>query len=278
MHTEAVARHRPCVTRLDRLGRTLRELLETVDGLKARGVHLARVPLPLNLLNPDRLPVPLEEPAEEKGPVRNAFSFVTPPSIRRRRDRETMDGSFHNVGWQSGMSASRSHASRGRGGFLAGVLTGVALSGGVFLAARLGVFPYLGFGEITGPVSAPLTAEKRAEPRFEFYTLLPAMEVEVETEPFVPRAPKTDKSEEERPASDVRYVVQAGSFRRYADADTQKARLALLGLESVIHSVSINGGETWHRVRLGPLAGDALAAARAELAENRVETMLFKSP
>ena len=256
----------------------MRELLETVDGLKARGVHLARVPLPLNLLNPDRLPVPLEEPAEEKGPVRNAFSFVTPPSIRRRRDRETMDGSFHNVGWQSGMSASRSHASRGRGSFLAGVLTGVALSGGVFLAARLGVFPYLGFGEITGPVSAPLTAEKRAEPRFEFYTLLPAMEVEVETEPFVPRAPKTDKSEEERPASDVRYVVQAGSFRRYADADTQKARLALLGLESVIHSVSINGGETWHRVRLGPLAGDALAAARAELAENRVETMLFKSP
>ena len=31
---------RLCVTRLDRLGRTLRELLETVDGLKARGIHL----------------------------------------------------------------------------------------------------------------------------------------------------------------------------------------------------------------------------------------------
>ena len=31
---------RLCVTRLDRLGRSLRELLETVDGLKARGIHL----------------------------------------------------------------------------------------------------------------------------------------------------------------------------------------------------------------------------------------------
>ena len=31
---------RLCVTRLARLGRTLRELLETVDGLKARGIHL----------------------------------------------------------------------------------------------------------------------------------------------------------------------------------------------------------------------------------------------
>ena len=32
---------RLCVTRLDRLGRSLRELLETVDGLNARGIHLA---------------------------------------------------------------------------------------------------------------------------------------------------------------------------------------------------------------------------------------------
>ena len=31
---------RLCVTRLDRLGRSLRELLETVDGLKARDIHL----------------------------------------------------------------------------------------------------------------------------------------------------------------------------------------------------------------------------------------------
>ena len=31
---------RLCVTRLDRLGRSLRELLETVDSLKAQGIHL----------------------------------------------------------------------------------------------------------------------------------------------------------------------------------------------------------------------------------------------
>ena len=31
---------RLCVTRFDRLGRSLRELLETVDALKARGIHL----------------------------------------------------------------------------------------------------------------------------------------------------------------------------------------------------------------------------------------------
>ena len=31
---------RLCITRLDRLGRTLKELLETVDDLKDRGIHL----------------------------------------------------------------------------------------------------------------------------------------------------------------------------------------------------------------------------------------------
>ena len=31
---------RLCVIRLDRLGRSLKELLETVDGLKAHGIHL----------------------------------------------------------------------------------------------------------------------------------------------------------------------------------------------------------------------------------------------
>ena len=36
----ARAGDRLCVTRLDRLGRSLRELLETVDDLKARGIHL----------------------------------------------------------------------------------------------------------------------------------------------------------------------------------------------------------------------------------------------
>ena len=36
----ALTGDRLCITRLDRLGRTLRELLETVDGLKARGIHL----------------------------------------------------------------------------------------------------------------------------------------------------------------------------------------------------------------------------------------------
>ena len=39
---------RLCIIRLDRLGRSLRELLETVDGLKARGIHLISLEERLN--------------------------------------------------------------------------------------------------------------------------------------------------------------------------------------------------------------------------------------
>ena len=50
---------RLCVTRLDRLGRSLRELLETVDDLKARGIHLvSRRGAPRHLLVRRRARVP----------------------------------------------------------------------------------------------------------------------------------------------------------------------------------------------------------------------------
>ena len=47
------------------------------------------------------------------------------------------------------------------------------------------------------------------------------------------------------------YVLQAGSFQSFADADRRKAQLALLGMESQIQRVTIDERE-WHRVRLGP--------------------------
>ena len=46
-------------------------------------------------------------------------------------------------------------------------------------------------------------------------------------------------------------MLQAGSFRSYADADRLKANLAFQGLESRI-DVSEKDSGTWHRVRLGP--------------------------
>ncbi len=104
------------------------------------------------------------------------------------------------------------------------------------------------------------------KPRFDFYNMLPEMEVVVpddalDDEPAtVTRSPSTVRAN---------YLVQVGSFRRTEDADRLKAQLALLGFESRVVAAKINAHETRYRVRSGPYAGkDALNRARERLADN----------
>lgn len=128
-------------------------------------------------------------------------------------------------------------------------------------------------------------------PRFEFYTLLPEKEIAipeaelnapapapsgVASAPQPPGMPAPPGAPEV-PAQSVRYLLQVGSFRRLEDADRLKARLALMGLQSSIQTVSIDGTETWHRVRVGPFAGRGeLDQARATLQHNNIESMALK--
>jgi cell division protein FtsN len=121
-----------------------------------------------------------------------------------------------------------------------------------------------------------------AEPkrRFDFYTLLPELEVVVpeEPEPGPSRqhptkpSPKTDASAPQREG----YILQAGSFHSHQEADAFKARLALLGVEAHIQTVRVNR-DTWHRVRVGPYADLAkVNRIRSGLRKNNVDTMLLK--
>ncbi len=57
-----------------------------------------------------------------------------------------------------------------------------------------------------------------------------------------------------------KYLVQAGSFKRRADADALKARLTLNGLQAQIELVKLNEDEYWHRVLLGPFPSEVIAA------------------
>jgi cell division protein FtsN len=114
-------------------------------------------------------------------------------------------------------------------------------------------------------VEEPVAAEPEEDGGFDFYTMLPGLEVVVPEEPAAVR-----RGEQPAPSPDLapgRYWIQAGSFRRFADADRRKAELALLGLTSSIQAVAIEG-QTWHRVRIGPLPDAAQAdATRRRLAE-----------
>ena len=72
-------------------------------------------------------------------------------------------------------------------------------------------------------------------------------------------------------------MLQVGSFRRFEDAERLKARLALLGVQAGIQKVTTGGGETWHRVRLGPYGDlNQLDRVRGRLKQNGISTLLVK--
>ena len=46
-------------------------------------------------------------------------------------------------------------------------------------------------------------------------------------------------------------MLQAGSYKNFADADRVRAQLALQGIESKVQKVTVDN-DTWHRIRIGP--------------------------
>lgn len=100
--------------------------------------------------------------------------------------------------------------------------------------------------------------QAKKEPKFNFYTILPELEVlipESETRPPVSKAENNSKKQQaDKPATQYvnkQYVLQVGSFQNLPDAEKLKANLAFLGLSAEIQHVSINN-QAWHRVRAGP--------------------------
>jgi len=138
---------------------------------------------------------------------------------------------------------------------------------------------------VKGAVSSSGAPGERST-RFEFYTVLPEKEMaipdtDLEDPPAPVASPPNAAATPATPPAPVtsreRYMLQVGSFRSLEDADRLKAKLAFLGLESSIQTVSLDGRETWHRVHVGPYQGRTeLAEARGRLQENRFDSMVLK--
>ena len=112
------------------------------------------------------------------------------------------------------------------------------------------------------------------KPRFDFYNLLPEMEVIVQDEEIKGAPSKEGVKRVEQPGT---YLLQAGSFRSHTQADQLRAKLALLGLETSIQSVSVNSKQAWHRVRVGPFLNlSDLNQARSLLKKNGVDAILIR--
>lgn len=166
--------------------------------------------------------------------------------------------------------------------FIAGMLLGLFFSG----LAWLKIFPTDTLPSITATVGKPKVDNEKApqeelnpKPRFDFYTILPEMEVVVpEPEPeVIPKSQAKQEQSEEPPAGEAgKYMLQMGSFRQYADADRLKASLALVGIQAEIQKVKIDSGELFHRVRAGPYSADKVKVLSARLKENRISSLMIK--
>ena len=72
------------------------------------------------------------------------------------------------------------------------------------------------------------------------------------------------------------YVLQLGAFTRQQDAESLKARLALVGMNARIQPVRIDR-QTWFRVRVGPTSDlNQLNEDRARLQEHRFDSILIR--
>ncbi len=77
--------------------------------------------------------------------------------------------------------------------------------------------------------------------------------------------------------SDAHYILQAGAFGGSGDAETVKAKIAMLGLNARVESAEI-GGKTVYRVRMGPYAtASELADAKGKLASGGLPAMAVKT-
>lgn len=123
--------------------------------------------------------------------------------------------------------------------------------------------------------------------KFDFYTLLPELEVLVpessnqEPSPSaLPEVPPVSGTQPENKEAKVSvptaaFLLQVGSFQKYAEADSLKAQLALLGVEADIQTVKVNN-KSWHRVRIGPYRDrQRLNQIRAKLRRNNIDSMLM---
>jgi cell division protein FtsN len=115
------------------------------------------------------------------------------------------------------------------------------------------------------------SAEEPAK-SYDFYDRLPKFEVVVpekdkDIRPDIKSVPETRRGT---------YVLQAGSYKNFADADRIRAQLALQGVESKVQKVSVDN-DTWHRIRIGPISKlDELNRLRQILRKADVDVLVIR--
>ncbi len=177
---------------------------------------------------------------------------------------------------------ARRQARRGAGGhglawFASGLVCGLVLATVVIVTGVLPGGPQSDQPSEPSGRDEPPIAESEAPARsrnYEFFTVLPEMEVVVPEQEIEQRARGAQPSVEDGVAGP--YLLQVGSFRSASDAEGLRAQVTLLGLNARVQNVTVDDS-SWHRVRVGPFDSAREAdGARRRLLENGFEAMVLR--
>ncbi len=175
----------------------------------------------------------------------------------------------------------RSSGFSGWVGVLCGLALGLSIAGIVYVKDHRPDAPMARSGkaekkkshgnELPDTEAGDSSAEEPAK-SYDFYDQLPKFEV------VVPEKDK-DVRPDSKSVPETRrgtYVLQAGSYKNFADADRVRAQLALQGVESKVQKVSVDN-DTWHRIRIGPISKlDELNRLRQILRKADVDVLVIR--
>ena len=190
------------------------------------------------------------------------------------------------------MAARRKKRNTGSGGGLPGwAMLTIGLIIGLFVAflVYLDDLDPLTSDEVAVEDTDELVdSESSDRPRFEFYSILPELEVVVpelsrpEEDPDLDPAPDAvTPAPEDAPApAEIdeagRFFLQVGSFQDPDPADQLRAEVALLGLDVEIREVEVNNDD-WFRVRVGPFSDvERMEDAQDRLRSNGIDFLVLR--
>lgn len=111
------------------------------------------------------------------------------------------------------------------------------------------------------------------EPRFDFYTILPKLEVVIPEHEIKTRIREQGIGTLKK---NGQYIMQAGSFRDFLEAKKLQDKLMTIGVESRIEQAKV-GNVVWNRIKMGPFSGlDTLMVIKTRLQNSEIDTLVLE--
>ena len=154
-----------------------------------------------------------------------------------------------------------------------GLTLGLAVAAGIYVNDRRNPPAITPQREAATPTSKPapepVVEEQDDGFAFDFYDMLPKLDVEVVQD----EAPSRTQPAQPRVVTPGIYILQAGSFTKRADAERREGEIALLGVRAEIRKGEANGRAVYRVYTQALTTPEDVNRIRERLNANGIETL-----